>query len=195
MEYSLLKIYSRLLFPNIKLFGITSTRHFAAKPAVKGRGGTTLPADQEESYVEEDAAKLCKYVCVNYKNEDDSPGPEIRPNSEYPSWIFQLDIEPNKELEDMDPERDGWKYWEKWEQRRLDQIHLHNKLRTQFFWLQDSPSVDMILAYSKFRGKFGKFHVVPNTTPIYRKSTRKRELNSMRWTSVEESENLYENNG
>nr|CAD2159774.1 unnamed protein product [Meloidogyne enterolobii] len=97
MEYSLLKIYSRLLFPNIKLFGIiTSTRTFAAKPAVKGRGSTALPPDQEESYVEEDAEKLCKYVNVNYKNEDESPGPEIRPNSEYPSWIFKLDIEPNK---------------------------------------------------------------------------------------------------
>nr|CAD2170462.1 unnamed protein product [Meloidogyne enterolobii] len=196
MEYSLLKIYSRLLFPNIKLFGIiTSTRTFAAKPAVKGRGSTALPLDQEESYVEEDAEKLCKYVNVNYKNEDESPGPEIRPNSEYPSWIFKLDIEPNKELEDMDPEIDGWKYWEKWEQRRLDQLHLHNKLRTQFFWLQNSPSVDMVLAYSKFRGKFAKFHVIPNTTSVYMKSTRKRRLNTINWTSIEEPESLYENNG
>lgn len=70
MEPSLLKIYSRLLFPNIKLFGIfTSTRTFAAKPVVKGRGSTALPTDQEESYVEEDAEKLCKYVNINYKNE------------------------------------------------------------------------------------------------------------------------------
>nr|CAD2159775.1 unnamed protein product [Meloidogyne enterolobii] len=99
------------------------------------------------------------------------------------------------ELEDMDPEIDGWKYWEKWEQRRLDQLHLHNKLRTQFFWLQNSPSVDMVLAYSKFRGKFAKFHVIPNTTSVYMKSTRKRRLNTINWTSIEEPESLYENNG
>uniref|UniRef100_A0A915LQP3 Protein SDA1 n=1 Tax=Meloidogyne javanica TaxID=6303 RepID=A0A915LQP3_MELJA len=122
MEYSLLKIYSRLLFPNIKLFGIiTSTRTFAAKPAIKGRGSTALPPDQEESYVEEDAEKLCKFVNVNYKNEDESPGPEIRPNSEYPSWIFKLDIEPNKTI--------NWTSIEEPEMEKANSSEVHQKLK------------------------------------------------------------------
>ena len=69
MEFALLKIYSRLVFPN-KLLGIINRQQAfaAAKPLPRGRGAS-LPPDQEVSYVEEDAAKLCKNVCVNYKLE------------------------------------------------------------------------------------------------------------------------------
>ena len=145
--------------------------------------------------MEANAERLCQHVCINYRNDVEGPGPEIKPDSEYPEWLFQLDLEPFKELEDMDPERDGWKYWQKWEQRRQDQLHMHNKLRFKYFWMQDSPSVEMMLRETKFKYKSHKFHVIPNTTPVYQKSTRRLQLQKRKWTSLEEPEQLLENNG
>lgn len=40
--------------------------------------------------------------------------PKILPDCEYPPWLFELRLERRKELEDLDPEVDGWLYWQEY---------------------------------------------------------------------------------
>ena len=62
-------------------------------------------------------------------------------DSEYPKWLFELDLAPPKALEDMDPEIDGWKFWEEIKKRQLQQYNRHEKLRIKFLHMQESPSL------------------------------------------------------
>ena len=48
--------------------------------------------------------------------------------------------------------------------------------RYKYFWLQNSPSVELMLRYTKYKEREHKFHIMPNTTPVFQKSTRKRRL-------------------
>uniref|UniRef100_A0A7E4VGM3 Large ribosomal subunit protein mL54 n=1 Tax=Panagrellus redivivus TaxID=6233 RepID=A0A7E4VGM3_PANRE len=112
----------------------TTSRSYAAVSS------KVVPQKEDKSFIEEDAEKLCKFVCVNYFVEGKEPGPEILPNSEYPDWLFKLDLSPPKQLEDLDPEVDGWKYWEAVKARRQQQALRHEKLRLKFLSLQDSPA-------------------------------------------------------
>lgn len=66
------------------------------------------------------------------------------PDSEYPEWLFKLDLNPPKALEDMDPEVDGWKYWEAVKRLKLRQQIRHEKLRLKFLHMQRSPSMKKI---------------------------------------------------
>uniref|UniRef100_A0A1I7XMJ5 Claspin n=1 Tax=Heterorhabditis bacteriophora TaxID=37862 RepID=A0A1I7XMJ5_HETBA len=91
-------------------------RHYAV--GAKIIGGKT-----DKSFVAEDAEKLATHVCINYfvqggcvpifvllsylisNFSGEEPGPKILPDSEYPSWLFELDLRPPRELEDLDPEK------------------------------------------------------------------------------------------
>ncbi|PIO76989.1 hypothetical protein TELCIR_00937 [Teladorsagia circumcincta] len=77
----------------------TSRRCYAAV------GAKVVPAKIDKSVVEEDAEKLSKFVCINYFIQGEEPGPKILPDSEYPSWLFELDLRPPRSLEDLDPEK------------------------------------------------------------------------------------------
>lgn len=84
---------------------------------------------------------MCKYVCINYFTEVKEPGPEIKADSEYPSWLFELNLDPPKELEDMDPEVDGWLYYRTLMKRHHAQNRRIKKLKNRFLHIQDSPSL------------------------------------------------------
>ncbi|KAE9552907.1 hypothetical protein FO519_003892 [Halicephalobus sp. NKZ332] len=127
----LLPSVSRLLLRPQLVFPTTS-RSYAAPV-----GGKVVPVKEDKSFIEEDAEKLCKYVC-------EEPGPKILPDSEYPEWLFQLDLSPPKQLEDLDPEVDGWKYWEAVMKRRREQVVRHEKLKIKFLHMQDSPSMSKV---------------------------------------------------
>ena len=61
--------------------------------------------------METDAAILTKYCCgANMLKEGSDP--ELKPDSEYPDWLWTLDLEPNQQtLTDTDGE--SFKYWRK----------------------------------------------------------------------------------
>uniref|UniRef100_A0A6I8N4I0 Large ribosomal subunit protein mL54 n=1 Tax=Ornithorhynchus anatinus TaxID=9258 RepID=A0A6I8N4I0_ORNAN len=52
-------------------------------------------------------------------------GPEValKPDSEYPAWLFQMDLGSPKKLEELDPET---KYY--WRRLRKENIWRHNRL-------------------------------------------------------------------
>uniref|UniRef100_A0A0K0CZV6 Large ribosomal subunit protein mL54 n=1 Tax=Angiostrongylus cantonensis TaxID=6313 RepID=A0A0K0CZV6_ANGCA len=110
-------------------------------------GSKVVQTKADKSAIEEDAEKLANYVCINYFIQDnsqfsgDEPGPKILPDSEYPSWLFELDLRPARPLEDLDPEKDGWLYWRALRIRQIEQNRRIQKLKTRFLHLQSSPSM------------------------------------------------------
>uniref|UniRef100_A0A0N5CHG7 39S ribosomal protein L54, mitochondrial n=1 Tax=Strongyloides papillosus TaxID=174720 RepID=A0A0N5CHG7_STREA len=109
----------------------------------------------DKSFVETDAEKLCKYVCINYLTEVKEPGPEIKPDSEYPAWLFELDLSEPRELEDMDPDVDGWMYYRTLLKRYHEQNRRIRKLKARFLHIQDSPSLKYVDGNTK-RARFTK---------------------------------------
>lgn len=85
-----------------------------------------------------------KLYLIYFSFLGEEPGPKILPDSEYPEWLFKLDLSPPKALEDMDPDVDGWKYWEAVKQRRHQQQLRHEKLKIKFLHMQNSPSMNKI---------------------------------------------------
>uniref|UniRef100_A0A0M3IH00 Large ribosomal subunit protein mL54 n=1 Tax=Ascaris lumbricoides TaxID=6252 RepID=A0A0M3IH00_ASCLU len=121
-------------------------------------GSKVIAEKEDKSYIESDVEKLCKYVCINFYIQGEEPGPKILPDSEYPQWLFELDLRPPRPLEDLDPEVDGWLYWRElrrdldpevdgwlyWRElrrRQVQQARRFAKLRTRFLHLQNSPSM------------------------------------------------------
>ncbi|KAK6728063.1 hypothetical protein RB195_005614 [Necator americanus] len=106
-----------------------------------------VPTKVDKSAIEEDAEKLATHVCINYFIQGEEPGPKILPDSEYPAWLFELDLRAPRPLEDLDPEKDGWLYWRALRIRQIEQNRRIEKLKTRFLHLQSSPSMKK---YSKF---------------------------------------------
>lgn len=104
--------------------------------------GGPLDKKAEKSWFEEDAEKLCKYVCINYMADAKEPGPPIKPDSEYPSWLFEMQIDPLKLVEDMDPENDGWDYYVQVRKRNLAQAKRMKRLTRKFIHLQHPEYVE-----------------------------------------------------
>ncbi|WKX90344.1 hypothetical protein Q1695_009296 [Nippostrongylus brasiliensis] len=120
---------------------LVSRRNYAAV------GAKIVPAKVDKSVIEEDAEKLANYACINYFVQGEEPGPKLLPDSEYPSWLFELDLRPPRPLEDLDPEKDGWLYWRALRCRQIEQNRRIQKLKTRFLHLQNSPSMKK---FSKF---------------------------------------------
>ncbi|XP_003488763.1 39S ribosomal protein L54, mitochondrial [Bombus impatiens] len=71
--------------------------------------------------VEEDVNKLLNYVCGSniYKEGEDI---KLKPDSEYPEWLWQIRTEPLK-LSDLDPNtKQYWRYIRKMTQIRNNKI-------------------------------------------------------------------------
>ncbi|KAI6171590.1 hypothetical protein M3Y97_01033900 [Aphelenchoides bicaudatus] len=103
------------------------------------RGATVtskiLPVKEDKFHIESDAEKLCKYW------RDKEPGPKILPDSEYPEWLFNMQLEALPELEDMDPETHGWLYWRAFLKRQREQAERLKKLKYKKIHLQNAPAL------------------------------------------------------
>ncbi|XP_051893993.1 39S ribosomal protein L54, mitochondrial [Pristis pectinata] len=94
---------------------------YAKKAAVKGRGKIGIKEALQGPEVCKDPVTLTTHaVGVNiYKQGTD---PELLPDTEYPEWLFSLNLGPPKNLDELDPE--SWEYW-----KRIRKQHMwqHNK--------------------------------------------------------------------
>ncbi|XP_063770914.1 large ribosomal subunit protein mL54 [Pseudophryne corroboree] len=88
--------------------GGVQLRGYAKKPVVKGKGKGIVKEAQKRPDVCTDPAILTTHaIGVNiYKAGSDV---KLKDDSEYPEWLFQLDLGPPKTLEERSP--DTPQYW------------------------------------------------------------------------------------
>ncbi|XP_067871947.1 large ribosomal subunit protein mL54 [Heterodontus francisci] len=100
-----------------------AARGYAKKAVVKGKGKMGVKEALQGPEVCKDPVILTTHaVGVNiYKQGQD---PELQPDTEYPEWLFTLNLGPPKSLDELDPE--SWEYW-----KRIRKQHMwqHNKIR------------------------------------------------------------------
>ncbi|KAL5004255.1 hypothetical protein ScPMuIL_017711 [Solemya velum] len=74
-----------------------------------GGGKMGAPVQKVELQVEEDPVKLCNFLCGgNFRLE--GPDPEIKPDAEYPDWLWSLRTERTPpDLSELD--QDDFYYW------------------------------------------------------------------------------------
>uniref|UniRef100_A0A915PZI6 Large ribosomal subunit protein mL54 n=1 Tax=Setaria digitata TaxID=48799 RepID=A0A915PZI6_9BILA len=111
-------------------------------------GSKIFPEKEDKGFIDLNTEKLCTHVCVNYLIEG-GEDPKILPDANYPGWLFELKLGRRKELEDLDPDTDGWLYWRAYRLRQLRQIRRIEKLKQRYISLQDSPT----MRRSGYRGK------------------------------------------
>ncbi|XP_064325558.1 large ribosomal subunit protein mL54 [Phalacrocorax carbo] len=96
---------------------LAPARGYARKAATKSKGKNVAKE------VCTDPAMLATYAMgVNYFK--DGPEVALKPDSEYPYWLFKIHLGPPKKLEELDP--DSIEYW-----RRLRKYNTwyHNRLK------------------------------------------------------------------
>lgn len=78
-------------------------------------------------------------------------GPEIKPDSEYPEWLFKFYLMKKQELEELDPEIDGWNYWVEYKERQNKERERYEYLKYRHLSLQNSPSSAKQKQYTRYK--------------------------------------------
>uniref|UniRef100_A0A8C2VB72 Large ribosomal subunit protein mL54 n=1 Tax=Chinchilla lanigera TaxID=34839 RepID=A0A8C2VB72_CHILA len=98
-------------------------RAYAKKPVVKGAKGGVVGEALKDPDVCTDPVRLTTHAMgVNiYKEGQDVV---LKPDAEYPDWLFQMNVGPPKKLEELDPDtREYWRLLRKhniWRENRLN---------------------------------------------------------------------------
>ncbi|XP_033109547.1 39S ribosomal protein L54, mitochondrial-like [Anneissia japonica] len=90
------------------------TNHVAKYAKKAGKAAAKLP--EPVVYEAKDPQELVKY-CVGLNYMKEGPEVELKPDSEYPEWLWDLHIGPPQKLEELDP--DTRKYW-----RKIRKMHI-----------------------------------------------------------------------
>nr|CAG4641382.1 EOG090X0KWJ [Eulimnadia texana] len=89
------------------MFSFSSVAVMApSKKAAKGKLGPTV--EKKKIPVETDPYKLVNFVCGSSITKE-GKDIELKPDSEYPEWLWQLRLDGPPALEDLDPET--LEYW------------------------------------------------------------------------------------
>ncbi|XP_060001647.1 large ribosomal subunit protein mL54 [Lagenorhynchus albirostris] len=97
-------------------------RDYAKRPVIKGGKGAVVGEALKDPEVCTDPIQLTTHAMgVNiYKEGQDVV---LKPDSEYPEWLFQMNVGPPKNLEELDPETREY-----WRLLRKHNIWRHNRL-------------------------------------------------------------------
>ncbi|KAM6216693.1 large ribosomal subunit protein mL54 [Rhynchocyon petersi] len=100
-------------------------RDYAKRPVMKGgKGGkgSVITEALKDPEVCTDPTRLTTHAMgVNIYKE--GPDVVLKPDSEYPEWLFQMNVGPPKTLEELDPESREY-----WRLLRKHNIWRHNRL-------------------------------------------------------------------
>ncbi|KAJ8670285.1 hypothetical protein QAD02_001544 [Eretmocerus hayati] len=90
------------------------------KKGVKGKG----PSPQKKILpVEEDVERLLKYCCGTNILKEGGEDVLLKPKSEYPDWLWKINVGPPPKLEDLDPNTKAY-----WRKLRKEGMRRNNKL-------------------------------------------------------------------
>ncbi|KAM6168906.1 large ribosomal subunit protein mL54 [Erethizon dorsatum] len=101
-------------------------RDYAKKPVIKGskgaKGGVVSEALKDPDVCTDPVQLTTHAMGVNiYKEGQDVV---LKPDAEYPEWLFQVNVGPPKKLEELDPDtREYWRLLRKqniWRENRLN---------------------------------------------------------------------------
>ncbi|XP_001373847.1 39S ribosomal protein L54, mitochondrial [Monodelphis domestica] len=106
-----------------------SFRGYAKKPVIKGGKGKAVSAEAlKDPDVCKDPVLLTTHAMgVNIYKQ----GPEVplKADSEYPDWLFEMNLGPPKTLEELDPEsHEYWRLLRKQNIWRNNRLHKNKKL-------------------------------------------------------------------
>ncbi|KAH8299369.1 hypothetical protein KR044_000725 [Drosophila immigrans] len=111
-----------------------ATRNYAVKPAAAAAGGKKKKLgklgpimEKKVIPVETDANKLVNYVCgSNYMKTGEDV--KIKPDAEYPEWLWTLNTERIVPLDELDPNtKQYWRRLRKMALRRNNQLSMLKK--------------------------------------------------------------------
>ncbi|KAM9254489.1 large ribosomal subunit protein mL54 [Cariama cristata] len=113
---------ARVLLRAVRVALPGSARGYAKKPGTKSKGKNVPKEGLKGPEVCTDPTMLATYAMgVNYFK--DGPEVALKPDSEYPDWLFKIHLGPPKKLEELDP--DSIEYWRRlrkyntWHRNRL----------------------------------------------------------------------------
>ncbi|XP_061593115.1 large ribosomal subunit protein mL54 [Cololabis saira] len=95
---------------------------YAKKVVAKGKGKGMVKDELSGPDVCKDPARLVSYaVGANILKQGEDP--KLKPDEEYPEWLFQLNLGKAKTVHELEP--DTWEYWKR---LRKENIWRNNRL-------------------------------------------------------------------
>ena len=90
------------------------------------KGAVITTSIQQYVEAEADPKKLVNYCCgLNYKKNQEPI--EIKPDSEYPNWLYGLEKLDQIDIDQLD--KDTWEYWIKYNQQGEEYLRMTNEKR------------------------------------------------------------------
>lgn len=110
--------YGIIFFIYNNIGGLLAKMKKGKKVAAQTVGKIVLP-------VETDAKKLVSFVCGSNILKEGGEDVKIKPDSEYPEWLWNIRIGPPPKLEELDKNTKA--YWRKLRKRELRRNNLRSK--------------------------------------------------------------------